>query len=192
MYPISELKGQGTIYGCNAIYRHYPDLCDHIVASDPIMYQELVDAKKSNKFSLHTDVIGPERLPTWNYVLPEDREDDHPRDQNFYRFWIGGDYKTGKIKRRDFSENKGSGCSAVLHAAESGHRNILLIGFDIIGARQWELDTTTISREQNNVYKNTKNYPNRRSMKAYYWLSSNESINHTSCRWQSDAGQPSN
>ena len=173
MYPIKNLKGHGQIYGCNAIYRDHPHLCDHIVASDPTMHQELVDAKKTNKFSKDTDIIGPDQLPTWNYVLPDDRESDHPRDQNFYRFWIGGDYKTGHIKRRDFSENKGSGCSAVLHAAEAGYRNILLIGFDIIGARQWELDTATISREQNNVYKNTSNYPDRLSMKAYLkyeWL----------------------
>lgn len=167
MYPIKQLKGQGTIYGCNAIYRDYPDLCEHIVASDTAMHHELVEAKKLNKLSSSTILIGPDQLPTWNYILPSDKESDHPPDNSFYRFWIGGDHKTGHIKRRDFSENKGSGCSAVLHAAEAGYRNILLIGFDIIGARQWELNTTTISREQNNVYKNTQNYPDRRSMKAY-------------------------
>ena len=173
MYPIKDLKAQGTIYGCNAIYRDHPDLCDHIVSSDPAMYQELVDAKRSNKLSSTTNLIGPDQLPTWNYILPTDKESDHPKGNNFYRYWIGGDYKTGHIKRRDFSENKGSGCSAALHAAEAGYRNILLIGFDIIGARQWELDTTSISREQNNVYKNTRNYPDRRGMKAYLkyeWL----------------------
>jgi hypothetical protein len=173
MYPIKDLKGQGTIYGCNAIYRDHPHLCDHVVASDPAMYQELVHAKRSNKLSHTANLIGPDQLPTWNYTLPDDRDSHHPRDQNFYRYWIGGNHKTGNIKRRDFSDSKGSGCSAILHAAEAGHRHILLIGFDIIGSRQWELDTTIISREQNNVYKGSANYPNRMSMKAYLkyeWL----------------------
>ena len=173
MYPIKDLKGQGTIYGCNAIYRDHPDLCDHIVAANADMYQELEQAKQQKRLASNTDIIGPERLPAWHYTLPTDRENDHPKDQNFYRYWIGGDYKTGHIKRRDFSDNKGSGCSAILHAAEAGHRHILLVGFDIIGSRQWELDTTIISREQNNVYKGSANYPNRISMKAYLkyeWL----------------------
>jgi len=184
MYPIKTLKGHGRIYGCNAIYRDHPDLCDHIVASDPTMYQELVEAKKNNKLSKHTDIIGPDRLPTWNYVLPDDRESDHPRDNNFYRFWIGGDYKTGKIKTRDFSQSRGSGCSAVLHAAEAGYRNILLIGFDIIGARQWEQNTETVSREQNNVYKNTQNYPDRRAMKAYLKHEWFYQLTQTFCRFR--------
>ena len=173
MYPITQLKGHGSIYGCNAIYRDHPDLCDHIVAANVDMYQELEQAKQQKRLASTTDIIGHDRLPAWNFVLPSDRDNDHPKDQNFYRYWIGGDYKTGHIKRRDFSENKGSGCSAILHAAEAGHRHILLVGFDVIGSRQWELDTATISREQNNVYKGSANYPDRISMKAYLkyeWL----------------------
>ena len=32
IFPIDNLKGHGVIYGCNAIYRDHPMLCDHIVA----------------------------------------------------------------------------------------------------------------------------------------------------------------
>ena len=39
------------------------------------------------------------------------------------------------------------------------------MAFDIMGAQQWEMDTP--SRIQNNIYKNTLNYPDRASMKAY-------------------------
>ena len=39
------------------------------------------------------------------------------------------------------------------------------MAFDILGARQWE--TETPSRQQNNIYKDTQNYPTRVSMKAY-------------------------
>ena len=55
--------------------------------------------------------------------------------------------------------------SAVLMAAESGIPNVVILAFDILGARQWERDTP--SRQQNNIYKNTPNYPSRISMKAY-------------------------
>ena len=41
IFPIEDLKNKGIIYGCNAIYRDRPDLCDHIVAVNPPMYEEL-------------------------------------------------------------------------------------------------------------------------------------------------------
>ena len=57
-------------------------------------------------------------------------------------------------------------------AAESGIKNIVILAFDILGARQWEMDARSetrgqTSREQNNIYKNSMNYPSRMSMKAY-------------------------
>ena len=41
IFPIENLKGNGIVYGCNGIYRDYPMLCDHIVAVNPPMYEEL-------------------------------------------------------------------------------------------------------------------------------------------------------
>ena len=41
IFPIKDLKNKGIIYGCNAIYRDYPELCDHIVAVNDPMYNEL-------------------------------------------------------------------------------------------------------------------------------------------------------
>jgi hypothetical protein len=80
--------------------------------------------------------------------------------------WRGGDIKKGNaIRTIDFSLNRGSGMSAVLMAAESGIKNVIMLAFDILGSRQWERDTP--SRQQNNMYKNTINYPSRMSMKAY-------------------------
>ena len=29
IFPIEHLKGNGDIWGCNAIYRDYPKLCDN-------------------------------------------------------------------------------------------------------------------------------------------------------------------
>ena len=38
IFPIEHLKDTGVIWGCNAIYRDYPLLCDKIVAVNPPMY----------------------------------------------------------------------------------------------------------------------------------------------------------
>ena len=179
IFPIKDLKGKGIIYGCNAIYRDYPNLCDYIISVNPLMYEEL--KKWYNKTKPNLKLIGPDDISKWNYVLPNDKEYAVPKGLKLYRIWRGGDlkkynYKTNTpyIKTIDFSESKGTGCSAVLHAAELGIKNIIIMAFDIIGAQQWAPEMTgEVSRIQNNIYKSTKNYPYRVSMKAYLkyeWL----------------------
>ena len=164
IFPIDNLKGQGVIYGCNAIYRDRPGLCDHIVAVNPPMYEEL--KQWHDQDSTNLKIHGPENISPWNYICDGDDEMDVPTGLKIYRTWRGGDIKKGgRIKTNDFSKARGSGCSAVLLAAESGIKNIVILSFDILGARQWEMDSP--SREQNNMYKNTINYPDRHGMKAY-------------------------
>jgi hypothetical protein len=164
IFPIETLKGKGTIYGCNAIYRDHPMLCDHIVAVNPPMYEEL--AKWHNRGKESPRIHGPEDISPWNYICDGDGEMDVPTGLKIYRMWRGGDIKKGgRIKTNDFSKARGSGMSAVLMAAESGIKNVVILSFDILGARQWEMDSP--SREQNNMYKNTINYPDRHGMKAY-------------------------
>ena len=171
IFPIEQLKGKGTIYGCNAIYRDHPDLCDKIFAVNEDMHAELVEAKQKNRFT--ADVIGAVDISSWNFILDDDDPGEIPQGLKLYRQWQGGDAKRGVYKTRDFSLNRGSGCSAVLHAAEQGFRDIVILAFDILGARQWEITDGSASRLQNNVYADTANYPARHSMKAYMkyeWL----------------------
>ena len=164
IFPIETLKGKGTIYGCNAIYRDHPMLCDHIVAVNPPMYEELAQWHSDGKES--PQIHGIDNISKWNYICEGDHEHHIPEGLKIYRIWRGGDIKKGgKIKTNDFSQARGSGCSAVLMAAESGIKNIVIMAFDIMGAQQWEMDTP--SRIQNNIYKNSINYPGRDSMKAY-------------------------
>jgi hypothetical protein len=109
---------------------------------------------------------GPEDISSWNYIIPGDEDYATPKHLKLYRFWRGGDIKKGgAIRSIDFTNNRGSGMSAVLMAAESGIKNVIIMAFDILGARQWESETP--SRQQNNIYKDTENYPTRVSMKAY-------------------------
>ena len=176
IFPIQNLKNKGIIYGCNAIYRDRPTLCNHIVAANDDMFTEL--KQWYDKTNPNLKIHGPDDISKWNYILDKDLEADFspnagiPIGLKLYRIWRGGDIKkydhrtnTPFIKTVDFSESKGSGCSAVLLAAESGIKNVIILAFDIMGARQWEMDSP--SREQNNIYKNTINYARRVSMKAY-------------------------
>ena len=168
IFPIEHLKDKGVIWGCNAIYRDYPLLCDKIVAVNPPMYEELKEWHNTTdqKIKIH----GPEDLVNWNWIIEGDQENDIPKGLKLYRIWRGGNIKNGgKIRTLDFSLTRGSGCSAVLLAADSGVKNVVILGFDILGSRQWEyaVKDGSSSREQNNIYKNTENYPSRISMKAY-------------------------
>ena len=202
IFPIQDLKGKGIIYGCNAIYRDNPTLCDHIVAVNRPMYEELeawhtqtelydtrlwvqlnaeykpitnykdkswAEAKAkwlAQRKKVGVQIHGPEDISQWNYICDGDKESDTPKNLKLYRVWRGGDIKKGNaIRTIDFSLCRGSGMSAVLMAAESGIKNVVILAFDIMGSRQWERDTP--SRAQNNMYKNTINYPSRMSMKAY-------------------------
>jgi hypothetical protein len=164
IFPIDNLKGHGVIYGCNAIYRDHPDLCDHIVAVNPTMYKELDNWHKNHEGS--SRIYGVEDISKWDFICKSDKETDVPNGLKIYRTWRGGSGKKGnKIKTNDFSKARGSGCSTVLLAAESGINNVVILAFDIMGARQWEMETP--SRIQNNIYKESINYPGREGMKAY-------------------------
>ena len=165
IFPIEDLKNKGIIYGCNAIYRDRPDLCDHIIAVNPPMYEEL--KQWYDKTNPNLKIYGPNDISKWNYLMPNDKEEDCPKGLKLYRIWRGGDLKKGnRIRTVDFSQNRGSGCSAILLAAESGIKNVIILAFDILGGQQWTYQDQ-LSREQNNVYKNSENYPTRVSMKAY-------------------------
>ena len=173
IFPIENLKGKGEVWGCNAIYRDHPTLCDHIVAVSPEMTEEINEWKSKTDNNIKTYSI--KETVDWNWLIEGDKDNDIPKGLKLYRTWRGGDIKKGgKIRTNDFALTKGSGCCAVVLAAHSGIKNVII--FDILGAKQWEyvgVRQGELSREQNNIYKNTKNYPNRISMKAYLkyeWL----------------------
>ena len=163
IFPIQDLKNKGIIYGCNAIFRDRPNLCNHIIAADKDMFAEL--KQWYDKTNPNLKIYGPNDLSKWSYICKDDKESDIPEGLKIYRIWRGGDIKKGTIRTIDFSQQRGSGMSALLLATESGIKNIIILAYDILGARQWEMDSP--SREQNNMYKNTLNYSYRMSMKAY-------------------------
>lgn len=162
----NSLKGKGTIYGCNAITRDYPKLCDKIFVVNPDLYAKMCADRY--KDGITGQIVGPNEISKWNYILENDKRKGFcPPGLSLYRIWQGGDTKKQKWRIIDLSKQRGSGCSAVLDAAEKGFKNIFIIGFDILGAKQWHYKKGIASREQNNVYKNTEHYPDRMNMKAY-------------------------
>ena len=174
---LNRLKGHGTIYGCNAIYRDYPELCDKIFSVNAQMYNELevakMEADRSSTKKITAELVGPDKISKWNYIIKGEFKNQMPPGCTIYRKWVGGDAKKGTWRTLDLSKGRGSGMSAVLDAAEKGYKHIFVIAFDIVGSSQWNANPGETSRKQNNIYKNTKNYPHRMNMKAYLkyeWL----------------------
>ena len=103
IFPIDTLKDKGVIYGCNAIYRDHPTLCDHIVAVNPPMYDEL--AQWHDTTDKEIEIHSRDDISGWNYICDGDRETDCPRGLKLYRIWRGGNLKKGgRIRTVDFSE----------------------------------------------------------------------------------------
>jgi len=130
------------------------------------MYNELSEWYSKTKPNLK--IHGPDDISKWNYICNGDKESDVPKGLKLYRIWRGGDFKKANVIRTiDFTKSRGTGCSAMLMAAESGIKNVIILAFDIMGSKQWEYQIKgQNSREQNNIYKNTENYPTRMNMKA--------------------------
>ena len=162
---LNRLKIGATIYGCNAIYRDYPDLCDKVFAVNQPMYEEVLEAQKEK--NLKFQLVGPEDISKWNYLIEGDKPYPMPEGLRLYRMWQGGDAKRNTWRTLDLSQARGSGMSAIVDAAENKFTHIFCIAFDILGADQWRQERGIQARKQNNIYKNTSNYPSRMNMKAY-------------------------
>lgn len=169
-FNIDNLKGKGTIYGCNAIYRDHPYLCDNIVAVNYPMYMEIHQMKQEHAYDFN--LLGVGDVENWNYTVNgENLKKEKPNGATYYRIYSRGK-KTNITKRvKDFTKTKGSGCTAVLHAALQGYKKIVLLGFDMIG--KIDPGKNEFEHWQNNVYKNSINYPARAKQKSYLiyeWL----------------------
>ena len=86
IFPIETLKGQGVVYGCNAIYRDHPKLCDHIVAVNPEMYDELANWHNNGKES--AQIHGIDQISKWNFVCNGDHPQEAPDGLKIYRIYL--------------------------------------------------------------------------------------------------------
>lgn len=129
---LNQFKKNHTIIGCNAIHRDLQ--VDHLICCDRRMAEEAVN--------------NPETSETFIYV-----RDDWWR----YYFKIRKNKKVKTLpdlpyqgeRKQDQPVHWGSGCYAILLAAELGYHPIKIIGFDLY---------PTIFNTVNNIYKGTNNY----------------------------------
>ena len=111
IFPIKNLKNKGIIYGCNAIYRDWPELCDHVVAVNPLMYEEL--KQWHDKTNSNLKIYGPNDISKWNYICESDLQANFspnagiPKGLKLYRIWRGGDIKKENVIRTiDFTNSR--------------------------------------------------------------------------------------
>lgn len=70
--PLEDLKGHGTIYGCNALYRDYPafNIPDYLVAIDPEIIKEIRESD----------------FPNNRFIIPPYDEQFEPEEYSPLRF----------------------------------------------------------------------------------------------------------
>ena len=133
------------IIGCNALHRDHK--VDYLITCDRRMLQEAVRS--------------PNTLETKIYVRPE----------NYHHFRkMIKDKRIQKLPelpyegnlRQDDPIHWGSGCFAVLLAAQLDFQEVILLGFDLYG----------INDRVNNIYKNSNNYlkEENSAVDPSYWI----------------------
>ena len=153
-YDIRKLKQYGTVIGCNALYRDMK--CDHYSAADVNMVSEMLE---------HPNKIADATIWT--------------RESSYKKLWPAN--QKHKIKmyppepwpithKLDFKKRWGSGVNAILLGHHLAHTDIFLLGFDLFAVGS--------KREENNVYKWTRNYSQHRKMKKYLKLEWQSQILH--------------
>lgn len=142
---LEQYKHNHVLIGCNAIHRDIS--VDHLVCCDRRMVEEAVN----NQANIHTMIYVRD---DWYRYYRKIRKN---KNINLMpQLPYDGD------KKQDKPGNWGSGGYAVLLAAQLGHENISLLGFDLFSN----------NHSINNVYKGTINYSDTdaRSVDPNYWI----------------------
>ena len=129
---ISKLKSKGILVGCNAIHRDY--IVDHLVCCDRRMAEEAINNPDNADTNIYV------RDDWWRYYFKIRK---HKNTKTVPDLPYQGD------RKQDQPLHWGSGCYAVLVAANLGFKTIKLLGFDLYPTR---------TNKVNNIYKGTENY----------------------------------
>lgn len=142
---LSSLKNDYTLIGCNAIHRDI--VVDHLVCCDRRMGEEATNNEQSKDTLIYV-------RDDWFHYFRKIKKNKNIRVMPALPY-------TGELKQ-DRPEHWGSGCYAVLVAAELGSKEVTLLGFDLYG----------VNNRVNNVYKDTKNYSAKDSQAVdpSYWI----------------------
>lgn len=140
-FQLKYLKGKGTVFGCNALYRdtfikNNWDLPDYLVAIDPNIITEI----ESSNF------------PSQRFIVPPQEEQFEPVD---YHLELSGIDKRGLMQNNPGlveqiqTPRSNAGMNAMAEAIKKGAKQIFLLGFDFILATD---ESTTNMYEGSNAY----------------------------------------
>lgn len=139
---ISKIKSQGTLIGCNAIHRDHK--MDHLICCDRRMAEEAINNPNNSETNIYV------RDDWWRYYFKIRK---HKKTRTLPELPYQGE------RKQDQPLHWGSGCYAVLVAANLGFKEIKLLGFDLYPTR---------SNKVNNIYKGTENYSKKDSQGVDY------------------------
>lgn len=110
-FDLMNLKGRGTVFGCNALYRQYaPDykLPDYLVAIDEAIITEIECSD----------------FPSKRFIVPPEDEKWEPIDVHW-----GSSHRPGWNPQRPRSN---AGMNAINEARKFGFKDLYLLGFDFL------------------------------------------------------------
>lgn len=110
-YDLMNLKGKGTVFGCNALYRNYRpnyELPDYLVAIDDAIITEI----ESSDF------------PSKRFIVP-------PQDEQ----WEPVELHWGRATNKQWNPARprsNAGMNSILEAIKMGHSDLFIFGFDFL------------------------------------------------------------
>lgn len=135
-FDLNQLRGKGTIYGCNALYRDF--MPDVLIATDDRMREEI----ELSEINPDVQKNIPKEIPFYTR-RPSEKIKCHPD-----RPWQTEDYQNNWSRKIDTNWGYSSGPVALTLACQAKHSYLYLVGHDFIS------DDSKV----NNIYADTKNY----------------------------------
>lgn len=148
-FDLNILRGKGTIYGCNALYRDF--LPDVLVATDDKMREEIELSE------INPDVLEniPAKIPFYT------RRPGRIIKTHTDRPWQKYDHTNTHSRKIEHNWGFSSGPVALTYAGFEGSRYIYFMGFDLMGVGNRDNDI-------NNIYSGTNAYKPATAAATYY------------------------
>jgi hypothetical protein len=148
-FDLNTLRGKGTIYGCNALYRDF--MPDVLVATDDKMREEIELSE------INPDVLEniPAKIPFYT------RRPNQLIKCHVNRKWQDTDYQNNHSRLIEHNHGYSSGPVALTYASFEGHSYIYFMGFDLMGVGARDNDI-------NNIYSGTNAYKPETAAATYY------------------------
>ena len=148
-FDLNTLRGKGTIYGCNALYRDF--MPDVLIGTDDKIREEIELSE------INPDVLEniPAKIPFYT------RRPNQLIKTHTDRKWQDTDYQNTHSRKIEYNWGYSSGPVALTYACVEKHNYIYLIGHDLMGIGAKDNDI-------NNIYSDTNAYKPSSATATYY------------------------